>query len=50
MSDNGTRAAFWHQWLTQLDVGFISRVISGVVGVLNVPDIPLKRELGGMHG
>jgi hypothetical protein len=29
-----TYAAFWRCWLAQLDVAFISRVGSGVVGML----------------
>jgi hypothetical protein len=33
-ADHATYAAFHHRWLAQLDVGFISRGASGVVGVL----------------
>jgi hypothetical protein len=33
-ADHATCAAFWHLWLAQLEVVFISRAASGVVGVL----------------
>jgi len=33
-ADHATYAAFWQWWLAQWNVGFISRVGSGVVGVL----------------
>jgi hypothetical protein len=33
-SDHAKVAAFWHGWLAQLGVGFISRAASGVVGML----------------
>ena len=33
-ADHATYAAFWRRWLAYLNVGFISRVGSGAVGVL----------------
>ena len=33
-TDHATYAAFWRRWFAQLEVVFISRAASGVVGVL----------------
>jgi site-specific recombinase XerD len=46
-TDRATYATFWHRWLALLDVDFISRGASGVVGVLRlkVCDIDSKRMI-----
>jgi hypothetical protein len=46
-ADHATHAAFWQFWLAQLESIFISRVPSGVVGMLKHFQTFLLKRGGG---